>query len=66
MKNIDSSIVVSRVWRWGLARKGPEGTFWSDGNLYPDRTLSKNLQKGTLKVCTYINFTSKGEKLNKY
>lgn len=65
MKNI-RGVVASRGWRWGLVAKGQEGTFWSDGNFYPDKSLSQNLQNGTLKVGTYINFTSEGKKSNKY
>lgn len=53
-------MVSSRGWRGELAGKGQEGTFQSDGNFYPDTSLSQCPQNGTLKVCTYTNFTSKG------
>lgn len=54
---------ASQRWRWRLAGKGREGTFWNDGNvLYFDRSLGQNWENGAFKVCTYIRFTSKKKK----
>lgn len=54
---------ASQRWRWRLAGKGREGTFWNDGNvLYFDRSLGQNWENGAFKVCMYIHFTSKKKK----
>lgn len=62
MKKV-TRVIACRGWRWGMAGKRQEGTFWSESNvLHLDRSLGQNSENGVLKVWTYINFTWKGNR----